>query len=98
METLIEELGNSDQNLLLNKLMDYPIIAGYANKLSKHMSPKVSLAIGICLPIGIPIYLLATYQRKLLRHDIMMVQKTSKELINMIYSLHLLKNNPDINN
>jgi lipopolysaccharide export system permease protein len=56
------------------------------------------LAIGIFFPLGLPIYLLATYQRKLLRHDIVMVQKTSKELINMIYSLHLLKNNSDINN
>ncbi len=97
-ENIVEELSNSDQNLLLNKLMDYPIIGGYNNKLSKHINGKLALAIGIFLPLGLPIYLLATYQRKLLRHDIVMVQKTSKELINMIYSLHLLKNNSDINN
>jgi len=94
----VEELSNSDQNLLLNKLMDYPVIGGYNNKLSKHINGKLALAIGIFFPLGLPIYLLATYQRKLLRHDIVMVQKTSKELINMIYSLHLLKNNSDINN
>lgn len=90
-ENIVEELSNSDQNLLLNKLMDYPVIGGYNNKLSKHMNGKLALAIGIFFPLGLPIYLLATYQRKLLRHDIVMVQKTSKELINMIYSLHLLK-------
>lgn len=97
-ENLVEELSNSDQNLLLNKLMDYPIIGGYNNKLSKHLNGKNGLAIGLFLPLGLPVYLLATYQRKLLRHDVLMVQKTSKELINMIYSLHLPKNNPDINN
>ena len=97
-ENIVEELSNSDQNLLLNKLMDYPIIGGYNSKLSEHINGKLALAIGIFLPLGLPIYLLATYQRKLLRHDIVMVQKTSKELINMIYSLHLLKNNSDINN
>lgn len=97
-EKLVEELSNSDQNLLLNKLMDYPIIGGYNNKLSKHLNGKTGLAIGLFFPVGLPVYLLATYQRKLLRHDVLMVQKTSKELINMIYSLHLLKNNPDINN
>lgn len=97
-ENLVEELGNSDQNLLLNKLMDYPIIGGYNNKLSKHLNGKTGLAIGLFFPLGLPVYLLATYQRKLLIHDVLMVQKTSKELINMIYSLHLTKNNPDINN
>ncbi len=96
-EAIVEELSNSDQNLLLNKLMDYPIIGGYSNKLSKRMNEKVALAIGICLPIGLPVYLLAVYQRKLLRHDILMVQRTSQELVDMIYSLHLLKNNPAIN-
>ena len=95
-EDLVEELSNSDQNLLLNKLMDYPIIAGYSNKMNKRMNGKVALATGLFFPIGLPIYLLATYQRKLLRHDIEMAQKTSKELINMIYSLHLLNNNLDI--
>lgn len=97
-EKLVEELSNSDQNLLLNKLMDYPIIGGYNNKLSKHLNGKTGLAIGLFFPLGLPVYLLATYQRKLLIHDVLMVQKTSKELINMIYSLHLTKNNPDINN
>ena len=36
-ENIVEELSNSDQNLLLNKLMDYPVIGGYNNKLSKHI-------------------------------------------------------------
>ena len=86
MDGIIEELANSDQNLLLNKLMDYPVIGGY-NQLNANLNGKTGLALGIFIPIGLPIYLLATYQRKLLRHDIQVVQKTSRELEDMIKSL-----------
>lgn len=86
MDGIIEELANSDQNLLLNKLMDYPVIGGY-NQLNANLNGKIGLAFGIFIPIGLPIYLLATYQRKLLRHDIQVVQKTSRELEDMIKSL-----------
>lgn len=83
MESIVEELANSDQNLVLNKLMDYPVIGGYS-PLNARLSGKVGLAIGLFLPIGLPLYLVATYQRKLLRHDLQMVQKTSIELLDML--------------
>ena len=84
MEDIVEELSNSDQNLLLNKLMDYPIISGY-QKLNPKLEGKKGLLFGLlALPISIPVYLLATYQRKLLRHDIQAIQKTSLELIEII--------------
>lgn len=83
MDGIIEELANSDQNLILNKLMDYPVINGY-NQLNANLNVKTGMAIGIFFPVGLPIYLLATYQRKLLRHDIEVVQKTSRELEDMI--------------
>ena len=84
MEDIVEELSNSDQNLLLNKLMDYPIISGY-QKLNPKLEGNKGLLFGLlALPISIPVYLLATYQRKLLRHDIQMIQKTSLELIEII--------------
>lgn len=83
MESIVEELANSDQNLVLNKLMDYPVIGGY-NRLTSRLSGKTGLALGLFLPLGLPVYLIATYQRKLLRHDIQMVYKTSLELVDMI--------------
>lgn len=84
MEDIVEELSNSDQNLLLNKLMDYPIISGY-HKLNPKLEGNKGLLFGfLALPISIPVYLLATYQRKLLRHDIQAIQKTSLELIEII--------------
>ena len=88
MEGIIEELGNSDQNLVLNKLIDYPVIGGY-NQLNANLNGKIGLAFGIFFPIGLPVYLLATYQRKLLRHDIQVVQKTSRELEDMIRNLEI---------
>ena len=88
MAGIIEELGNSDQNLVLNKLMDYPVIGGY-NQLNANLNGKIGLAFGIFFPIGLPVYLLATYQRKLLRHDIQVVQKTSRELEDMIRNLEI---------
>lgn len=86
MESIIDELANSDQNLVLNKLMDYPVIGGY-NQLNAKLNGKVGLAVGLFFPVGLPIYLLATYQRKLLRHDIQVVQRTSRELEDMILNL-----------
>ena len=86
MDDIIEELSNSDQNLLLNKLMDYPVIGGY-NQLNANLNGKTGLAFAIFFPIGIPIYLLATYQRKLLRHDVQAAQRTSRELEDMVKSL-----------
>lgn len=88
MEGIIEELGNSDQNLVLNKLMDYPVIGGY-NQLNANINGKIGLAFGIFFPVGLPVYMLATYQRKLLRHDIQVVQKTSRELEDMIRNLEI---------
>lgn len=86
MDDIIEELANSDQNLVLNKLMDFPVIGGY-NQLNSNLNGKIGLALGIFFPIGVPIYMLATYQRKLLRHDVQVVQKTSRELEDMINNL-----------
>ena len=86
MENIIEELSNSDQNLVLNKLMDYPIIGSY-NQINAKINGKAGLTVGLLFLIGLPVYLLATYQRKLLQHDIQMVQKTSNELIDIIEKL-----------
>ena len=75
--------------------MDFPIVGGYVNPLGERITLQAARVMGWCLPLGFPLYLIAVYQRKLLRHDILQTQKTAKELIDMIYSLHLLRNNTD---
>jgi lipopolysaccharide export system permease protein len=86
MESIVEELANSDHNLLLNKLMDYPIIGGY-NQLGRNLDERLSLAIGLFIPLGIIVYVVATYQRKLLKQDIRTVCKVSEELKEIITNL-----------
>ncbi|MDR1919601.1 MAG: LptF/LptG family permease [Tannerellaceae bacterium] len=86
IEHIVEELANSDQNLVLNKLMDYPIIGGYP-QLGAQLNPKLSLAIGLCLPLGLPLYFFAVYRRKLLMQDLRTARKTSEELKDIIINL-----------
>jgi len=85
-EEIVEELSNSDQILILNKLMDYPVIAGY-NLLPGNMSKQMGMAIGIFFPLGIILYLFAIYKRRLLRQDIKAVNRTSSELLDIIAEL-----------
>jgi lipopolysaccharide export system permease protein len=86
MEDIVEELSNSDQNLVLNKLMDYPIIGGY-KQLGAHLNRKAGMFIGLFFPLGLLVYFIATYQRKLLHQDINTVIKVSRELKDMIAGL-----------
>ncbi|WP_106830193.1 LptF/LptG family permease [Parabacteroides pacaensis] len=78
MEDIIEETSNSDQNLILNKLMDYPILKGY--NIHSPLSGFWGILLGLILPIGIPFYLIAMYKRRFLIHDIKVIWKTNKEL------------------
>lgn len=85
LETIVDELSNSDQILILNKLMDYPVMSGY-NQMGLKVSPAIGMVIAIFIPVGLPIYLLATYKRKLLRHDVKVIERTSLELVDLIAS------------
>jgi len=83
LDAVVDELSNSDQILILNKLMDYPVMSGY-NQMNIKISPVLGLIIAIFFPVGLPVYLLAIYKRKLLRQDIKTVERTSNELLDMI--------------
>jgi lipopolysaccharide export system permease protein len=82
LEQIIEEGSNSDQMLVLNKLMDYPVINGYQSTLFSNR--HVAIATGLFFPAGIPVYLFAVYQSKLLLHDIGTVRKINNELLDII--------------
>jgi Predicted permeases len=83
MEAIVEELANSDQNLILNKLMDLPVIAGY-NVLKIDKIPKLDIIMSVLFPIGIPVYLMMAYQRKLLLQDMRVSERVCGELITLI--------------
>ncbi|MDO4704266.1 LptF/LptG family permease [Tannerella sp.] len=83
LEELVAEGNNSDRHLVLNKLMDYPILNGY-HLINFRISPTAGKILGWLFPIGLPIYLLATYRRKLLLHDIRTIAHVSNELLNIL--------------
>jgi lipopolysaccharide export system permease protein len=85
MESIVEELANSDRILVLNKLMDYPVIGGY-KPLGANLDRQAGVAIGWFFPIGLPVYLFAAYRRRLLRQDIKTAWKVSEELKEIIMS------------
>jgi lipopolysaccharide export system permease protein len=87
LEEIVEELSNSDHILILNKLIDFPIIKGYNLLPEASIKPRVSLAIGLFLPIGIPVYLITVYRRKLLFNDIRTIHKVSEELKDLIANI-----------
>lgn len=83
LEQIVEEGRNSDQSLVLNKLMDYPIL--HSEPLAKFMSNKyIALITGLLFPIGIPVYLFAIYQQKLLLQDLETILKVNHELLDII--------------
>jgi lipopolysaccharide export system permease protein len=83
MEEVVEEGSNSDRNLVLNKLMDYPIINGYQWK-RLPLSEKAGRIAGWIFPAGIPIYLMAVYRRRFLLHDIRSIRQVCNELLEII--------------
>lgn len=86
LEQIVEEGSNSDQILVLNKLMDYPIISSKQFSLLSS-KPVIALVIGLFLPIGIPVYLFGIYQRKQLLHDIRTILKINNELLDITKQL-----------
>lgn len=85
LEQIVEEGSNSDQILVLNKLMDFPIINGYQPVFLSN--PHLAIAVGLFFPIGIPVYLFAIYQRNLLLQDIRTIQKVNNELLDITEEL-----------
>ena len=82
LEKIVDEGSNSDQSLVINKLMDYPVIN--AAPQVKFISNKdIALAGGLFFPIGIPIYLFAVYQQKLLLQDLEATLKVNDELLDL---------------
>ncbi|MDR2388546.1 MAG: LptF/LptG family permease [Tannerellaceae bacterium] len=86
MEHIVEELSNSDQNLVLNKLMDYPIIGSCKPPIRFSGKYSGRILAGI-FPLGLPVYLFAVCQRKLRRQDILTTEKVSEELKEIIINL-----------
>jgi lipopolysaccharide export system permease protein len=83
IENVVKKLENSDQNLVLNKTMDLPVIKNY-QLANFNIIPKIGIFLEIFFPIGIIIYMIAIYRRKLLKQDIRSTTKVCDEIKEMI--------------
>jgi lipopolysaccharide export system permease protein len=83
LESAVEVLKNSDNNLVLNKTMDFPVIKNY-QLITLPNGSFLGMMLAIVFPIGGILYLIAAYRRKLLRQDLKTVAKVSEEIKEMI--------------
>jgi lipopolysaccharide export system permease protein len=85
MEKLVEEGRNSDKNIILNKLMDFPVLDGYHFNLQ--ISEKTGEVIGYFFPLSGIFYLFSVYRRKFLIRDIQLIRQTCDELLEIVSKL-----------
>jgi lipopolysaccharide export system permease protein len=83
IESVVQILENSDQNLVLNKTMDFPIIKSF-QLADFTIHPKAGIALASFFPIGGLVYLIAVYRRKLLRQDIKTTIRICAEMVEII--------------
>jgi lipopolysaccharide export system permease protein len=83
IEEVVENLENSDQILILNKTMDFPVVKNY-QLVDFTMMPKIGIMLAIVFPIGGIIYLIATYRRKLLLQDMNTTARVCDEIKELI--------------
>jgi lipopolysaccharide export system permease protein len=79
MDATIEDLQNSEENLIIGKLMDYPIIKpirlGFLNK------PVARWICGCLIPIGLLFYFIDIYKQKQVNKDLRVTLKANENLI-----------------
>ena len=84
LEDTVDYLSNSRNQLVINKLMDFPVIR---QLLSYHPTnyPKVGMAFVAVFPVGFPFYIIGVRHQRNLRRDLRSVISVCNELIG-IYS------------
>lgn len=82
LENIVEYLSNSANQLVINKIMDYPYIR---QLLMYHPTnyPKVGLAIAIVFPLGLLGYFIGTKCQRSLKLDLRQIRKVNDELLDI---------------
>ena len=83
VEHVVEILKNSDQNIILNKLMDFPFIINFQPAVFR-ISAKTGVIMAVIFPLGGLIYLFSIYRRKLLHQDVNTIAKVCNEMAELI--------------
>ncbi len=83
MEHIVEYLSNSQDKIVINKLMDYPILRSLWLYHPSGFKWVSYLCIAI-FPIGLPVYLLGIRCQKQLKHEVSVMLKVSDEIENQL--------------
>lgn len=83
LESTVAYMANSKDKMVINKLMDYPIIRSLWLYHPTNYKPAAWMAI-ILFPIGLPIYFIGLRQLRILRDEIKKVITVSKDLTPLI--------------
>jgi lipopolysaccharide export system permease protein len=78
MESYIEDLKNADENLIIAKLIDYPVITPMHLPFLK--SPAVRTILAVLFPVGLLIYGRALWKRKQINNDLQTTLKVNEEI------------------
>ena len=88
LNRIIDQLGNSRDSVIINKINTYPILS-----VGAHTSPFphkwMSTMVGILFPIGLLFYARAIFFRHRLREDLKRIININKEIQNIIYERKL---------
>jgi len=87
MNRWIEDLLNSNENLIIGKLMDYPVITPY--RLEFLNQPVVRLSCSIFLPAGIIVYILYIVKQKQINNDLRSTMKVNEEISKELRNLNM---------
>ena len=87
MDLWIEDLLNSNENLIIGKLMDYPVIKPF--HLALLNQPSLRWSCSALLPIGILIYIICFLKQKQINSDLQMTIKVNEEISKELNNLNL---------
>ena len=87
MDNWIDDLLNTNENLIIGKLMDYPVISHY--NLLIFNKPAIRWSCFLIFPIGILIYILYIFRQKQINSDLKLSMKVNEEINKELINLKL---------
>lgn len=83
LESTIDYISNSKDKLVINKLMDFPVLRSLWLYYPTNYRPAAWTAI-ILFPVGIPVWLIGLRQLRILRAELECIVKVSDELTRLV--------------
>ncbi|MDR0413169.1 MAG: LptF/LptG family permease [Dysgonamonadaceae bacterium] len=82
LESRIEDLLNSEENLIIGKLMDYPVVRPFRWRFMDQ--PVLRGCCGILFPLGLMIYGIRIYRQKRINKELIIIRKVNENIVKEI--------------